>query len=141
MAIPIDQLPIGEGRHPDGTTGASFFMDRPTLEVIEADGPEWKFEEARFIAEAIKEPDVIFQGLHRDTFPDGLCYSVRFTADPDEPDAGTPPAFGRVFVVFARLGVGGHVVFDWSWRSEDPDEPGHPVSWQTDFTRRTWHKP
>lgn len=34
-----------------------------------------------------------------------------------------------------------YVVFDWEWRTESADEPGHPENWQTDFARRVWHRP
>src|SRR3979409_2488617 len=105
MPIPSDQLPIGEGLFPDGKDGASFFMDRTELDIIEQDGPEWKLEDARFIKEAIKEPDAIFKGLKRPGQEEGLAYSVRPTHDPedDEPNP-IPPRFGFVFVVFARPG-------------------------------------
>jgi hypothetical protein len=45
-----------------------------------------------------------------------------------------------VFVAFARTAIGGYVVFDWEWREEDADAPGHPVGWEIDFERRTWLK-
>jgi hypothetical protein len=90
MAIPIDQMPIGEGRHPDGEPGASFFIDRPTLEMIEKEGPDWKFDDARFLREAVSEPDTIFEGLKRANHEDCFCYCVRPTHDPDDPDAPRP---------------------------------------------------
>jgi hypothetical protein len=141
MPIPRDQLPIGEGLHPDGTTGASFFVDRAELDILEVDGPEWKFEDARFITESVGDPDAIFQGLKRPGQEGSLAYSVRPTHDPNEDESVTlPPRFGYVFVAFARSGVGGYVIFDWEWRKEDSDVPGHPIAWQIDFERRTWHK-
>ena len=140
MAIPSNQLPIGEGLHPDGTGGATFFVDRAELDVLEHDGPEWKLEDARFIKEAVADPDAIFQGLKRTGQEDGLAYSVRPTHDPDdEVPNPIPPRFGYVFLAFARSGIGGYVVFDWEWR-EEADLPGHPVGWETDFERRTWFK-
>jgi hypothetical protein len=141
MAIPFDQIPIGEGLDPTGQPGASFFIDRAELDMIERDGPEWKFHDARFIDEAVGSPDAIFEGLSRANQTESLCYSVRLTFDPEEPEESqSPPRYGYVFLVFVRVGVGGYVVFDWEWREEDPDEPGHPVSWETDFARRAWQR-
>ena len=141
MPIPRDQLPIGEGRHPDGTTGASFFIDKAELEILEEDGPEWKLDDARFIQEAVADPDAVFRGLNRPGFEEGLAYSVRPTHDPDEEQPEQiQPRFGYVFLAFTRTGIGGYVVFDWEWREEDGEAPGHPSGWATDFESRTWQK-
>lgn len=140
MPIPFDQLPIGEGLDPLGNAGASFFMDRAVLDVIERDGPEWKFEDARFIPEVVGAPDAIFEGLRRPNQSDSLCYSARPTFDPDEEESLTLPRYGYALVAFVRRGTGGYVVFDWEWREEAADAPGHPVNWQADFVRRTWYR-
>ena len=141
MPIPRDQLPIGAGLYPDGTGGASFFMDAAELDVLERDGPEWKLEDARFFKEAINDPDAIFQGLKRPGHDESFAYCVRPTHDPAvEATDPIPPRFGFVFIVYARSGIGGYVVFDWEWREEDADNPGHAVHWESDFERRTWRK-
>jgi hypothetical protein len=139
MPLPADQLPIGEGRDPSGQPGAMFYVDRAELDIIEQDGPDWKLDDARFIAEAVAEPDAIFEGLQRPGQEKSLCYAVRPTHDPDQ-ESESLPRYGFVFLVFVRLGVGGFVVFDWEWREEDPDMPGYPVGWKDDFARRTWQK-
>lgn len=141
MTLPYGQRLIGEGLHPEGRPGALFFVDTQTLDLIEQDGPEWKYEDARFILEAVSEPDAIFEGLKRARHADCFCYAVRLTRDPEEPDSTVPPAFGKVFLVFARPAIGGYVVFDWAWREEDADHAGHPEGWKQDFTRRTWSRP
>lgn len=141
MPIPSDQLPIGEGLDPAGNAGASFFVDRNALELIEQDGPEWKMEDARFIPEAVREPDAVFQGLKRAGQEESFAYAVRPSHDPDDENATfIPPHLGFVLVAFARTGVGGYVVFDWEWREEDPDNPGHPLGWEADFERATWRR-
>jgi hypothetical protein len=143
MAVPFGQLPIGDGRLPDGGT-APFFIDRGELEIVRLDGPAWKFQDARFIPESVADPDVIFEGLRRPNQSESLCYSVRPTQDPDEEQdeiaAETIPRYGYVFLAFVYLGMMGYVVFDWEWREEDPDQPGHPVNWATDFARRAWYR-
>jgi hypothetical protein len=139
MAIPNDQVPMGDGLDPTGAPGASFFVSRTELETLERNGPEWKLEDARFILEAIRSPDAIFEGLLRPGQESGLCYSVRPTHDPEcDDEYQNLPRFGFVFLVFARPAVGGYIAFDWEWRQEDGDVPGHPAFWQTDFERRTW---
>ncbi len=138
MAIPSDQLPIGEGVHPDNTPGAPFFVDRRMLDALEEHGPAEKHDDGRFVYECISRPDAIFEGLKRDNQADSLCYAVRPTHDPEEPAAETLPRYGVVFITFVRRGAVGYVVFDWAWREEDPNAPGQPLNWESDFTRRTW---
>ena len=55
-------------------------------------------------------------------------------------EAQGPPRYGYAFVGYARPGTWGYIIFDWEWREEDPDEPGYPVGWEADFTRRSWYK-
>jgi hypothetical protein len=141
MLLPYGQRPIGGGLNPDGSPDALFFVESQTLDLIERDGPEWKYEDARFILEAVSEPDAIFEGLKRAGHADCFCYSVQLTRDPDEPDSTVPPAFGKVFLAFVRRVIGGYLVFDWAWRKEDEDVPGRPQGWEKDFTRPTWSKP
>jgi hypothetical protein len=94
MAIPFDQLPIGEGRHPTGEPGASFFLDRTELDVIDQEGPQWKLQDARFLNETVLEPDAIFTGSISSDLGDNFCYSVRVTHDPDDEEAQTLPRYG-----------------------------------------------
>jgi hypothetical protein len=140
VALPSDQIPVGEGLDPQGNPGALFYISRAELDLVEQSGPEWKFEDARFIPEAAGSPDAIFEGLKRSNLQEGLCYSVSLTHDPDNEDSQTPPRFGYVFLAFVRPATWGYVVFDWAWREEDFEFPGHPTDWKNDFSRRTWHK-
>jgi hypothetical protein len=144
MPIPRDHLPLCEGRGPDGNT-VEFFVNLDELNSIRDNGPEWKFDDARFLYEAVQKPDAIFLGLQRTNQADSLCYSVQLTHDPDDEGkswaGGIPPKVGFVFLAFVTLGQMGYLVFDWEWREEDPDEPGHPVGWLDDFKERIWPKP
>jgi hypothetical protein len=45
------------------------------------------------------------------------------------------PRYEVVFLAFAEVRNMGYVVFDWEWRDEDQDEPGHPRGWQEDAKR------
>jgi hypothetical protein len=139
LALPRDQIPVGEGLWANGEPGCLFYINRAELDLIAQAGPEWKLEDARFIAEAIAEPDAIFEGLKRPNQDDNLCYSVRPTRDPNE-ETNEQPRFGMAFVVFVSARPMGYLVFDWEWRQEDSDCPGHPSGWAEDFKRRTWQK-
>jgi len=139
MAVPSNQLPVGEGLGPAGEPGASFFIDLDELRLIEEDGPEWKYEDARFIHEAVSLPDAIFAGLKRPGQRESSCYSERVTHDPDEQAPGGLPRYGQVFLAYVRAEVG-FIVFDWEWREEDPEEPGHPLGWGVALARRTWRR-
>jgi hypothetical protein len=141
MPIPADQIPVGEGLLPNGTT-APFFVDKKELDTVRDHGPTWKYYDARFLEEAVAKPDAIFEGLRRPNQGESFCYSVQPTRDPDDQDdpynIGLPPVFGQVFLAFVTLGAMGYVVFDWEWRPVSPDDPGHPENWQKDFVRRVW---
>jgi hypothetical protein len=140
MAIPANQLPIGEGATPDGTGRATFFVDLNVLWVLEQQGPEWKHQDARFVPEAVDVPDAIFAGLKRHGREGALCYSVRPTIDPEVEECQSLPRYGYVFIAFVEPCVGGFIVFDWDWREEDPDRPGHPLNWEEDFEKPTWQR-
>jgi hypothetical protein len=141
VALPADQVPVCEGKAPDGRGTCLFYVKRSVLDTIRDDGPPWKLDEARFIEEAVKEPDAIFEGLNRPGMADAVAYSVRPMRDPEE-EEGPPtlPRYGQAFVVYARPGTWGYVILDWEWRAEDGEQPGHPTGWEADFVRRTWNK-
>jgi len=141
VALPANQLPIGAGVHPDGTEGAFFFVDLVVLNQLEEDGPAWKFDDRRFLEEAVTDPDVIFEGRKAASSEDYFCYCVQPRQDPDKPAEEAQPFFSRVFQAIVRRRTGGYVVVDWVWRQEDPDEAWHPQGWQSEFTRRTWNRP
>ena len=140
MAIPFNQLPIGEGLDPAGNSGASFFIDQAELERLEREGPDWKLDDARFIDEVVRAPDAIFEARGQPGRPDTFAYAVRPTVDPENEESQALPRYGVVFVAFVAAGVGGYLVGDWEWRDEDAATPGHPVNWAQDFARRTWHR-
>jgi hypothetical protein len=140
MPLPSNQVPIGAGLSPDGKSRAVFFIDWHALSVVEEKGPEWKFSDARFVPEAVDVPDAILEGLKRHGEEDALCYSVRATVDPDNDDNEALPRYGYVFLAFVKHCIGGFIVYDWDWREEDPDMPGHPLSWEDDFEKPTWQR-
>jgi len=116
------------------------YIERSLLDMVRDDGPAWKLEDSRFIEEAVKDPDAIFEGLNRPGMKNGAAYSVRPEVDPEEePEAGTL-RYGFAFVVFARPGTWSYVILDWEWRAADGNEPGHPEGWANDYARRTWTK-
>jgi len=146
MPVPFDQIPVGEGVLPDGTQ-VSFFVDRRTLDLLIENGLAEKHHDSRFVPEAVSKPDAIFRGLRRPNQNEGLCYSVRPEIDPDNTDDADdaldgPPRYGVAFLAFVEVRDMGYVVFDWEWRNEDPDKPGHPLGWETDFADRVYaHEP
>jgi hypothetical protein len=142
MAVPFDLLPVGEGVLPDGSR-VPFFVDRRTLDLLADHGHGEKYRDARFVPAAVSNPDAIFRGLRRPNQYDGLCYSVRPESDPDNdgdeaPEFARLPRYGEAFLAFVEVRDMGYVVFDWEWRSEDPDEPGHPQGWQEDFAAKVY---
>lgn len=98
--MPADQIPVGEGVSPDGKTLVEFFVDRRIIDTLMEHGPVSKYEDARFILEAVARPDAIFEGLARDNHEESLCYTTRIEKDPDDEDGPFSPRYGMVFVVF-----------------------------------------
>lgn len=145
MLVPFDRIPVGEGLLPDGTR-APFYIDRAELDVVRESGPASKYDDARFIDECVTDPDAIFRGLRRPNQSDSLCYSVFPEHDPDDANdsesyaPARPPVFGFVFLAFVTQTGMGYLVFDWEWRESSPNDPGHPLHWETDFAGRAWHR-
>src|SRR5688500_9375165 len=107
MAVPFDQIPVGEGILPDGSR-VPFFVDRRTLELLREQGASEKYRDARFVPGAVAAPDAIFQGLRRPNQNEGLCYSVRPESDPDDDEADQPgfaglPRYGQAFLAFVEV--------------------------------------
>src|SRR5437870_2704187 len=103
---------------PDGGEDGEFFLSRTMLEKLEKNGPTWKFDDASFIPEILSAPAVVFQGLKREGFQNGYCYSGVPERNWDDPDPENVPRIGMVFVIYIKP-AWGLVVFDWDWRSED----------------------
>jgi hypothetical protein len=139
MALPANRVPIGEGPDETGQRMVMFYLDKDLLDNEENGGPEWEYEDLRFVPEAVQSPDAIFKNLMRHGEDESLCYSVRPEFDPDDPENDSLPRYGYAFLAFVRKDVGGFVVFDVAWRKEN-EEPGHPHNWQDDMGERTWHK-
>ena len=142
MPVPFDQIPVGEGLLPDDNR-VPFFMDRRTLDLLAENGLAEKYHDAGFVPVAVSRPDAIFKGLRRPNQHEGLYYSVRPESDPDadkEDDAQFAglPRYGVAFLAFVLVRDMGYVVFDWEWREEDPDQPGHPLGWRTDFAAKVY---
>jgi hypothetical protein len=142
MPVPFDQIPVGEGVLPDGQRWP-FFIDRRTLDLQKEYGFSDKYVNVRFVPLVIADPDAIFKGLRRPNQFEGLCYSVRPERDPDDDDDdhggfAALPRYGAVFLAFVEVRELGYVVFDWEWRDEDPDEPGHPLGWKQDFAEKVY---
>lgn len=141
MPLPANLLPVGPGVLPDSTE-ASFFVVKSEYERLGEFGPQEKYDDARFLEEAVREPDAIFSGLRRPNQDESLCYSVQITRDPDDSDgfSASAPRYGFVFLAFVRVAQMGYVIFDWEWRREDDETPGHPANWEKDFKERVWHR-
>lgn len=141
MLVPFSQIPIGEGKSPEGSL-VPFFIDRWAVDSASEHGFSERYFDTRFVPIAVSDPDVIFAGLIRANQDDGLAYSVRPEHDPDDDEDDRAfsglPKYGQVFLAFVEVRDMGYVVFDWTWRDEDPDDPGYPKSWKESFTKKVW---
>lgn len=120
--------------------GCQFYVSLPRLEKLRDQGPRWKFHDARLIQETLTNPIVVFEGLRRKRYREGLCYVGNPTIwfDNDGISENRDPRY--VFLVFVTFYYG-MLVFDWEWRRASATEPGHPNRWKRHFTRRVWHGP
>jgi hypothetical protein len=133
VALDRDDLPV-LGMSPDGSGEESFYVSRRMLEKLESNGPTWKYEDAAFVEEIMASPAAIFEGLKREGYEEGLCYTGSPASDWTVPDREPVPRVGMVFAIY----ISGRVILDWDWRKEDDELDGHPEGWRGDFTRKLW---
>ncbi len=139
MKIPRGYLAI-EGLAPDGSGKAIFIIAKKRIEDLQRYAPESKFLELPNVKETLESPIVIFDGLKRDDFLNsyGFC-KVPLTQKRSETiETPFPPNF--VFLVYVSRDDRGLVVFDWEKRKVDPDYPGRPLGWASDFERIAWER-
>ena len=58
--------------------------------------------------------------------------------DEDQRQPGVLPRYEQVFLAFVQVRDMGMVVFDWTWRDEDPNAPGLPLHHEIDFAGKVW---
>lgn len=133
VALDKDYLPV-RGMSPDGSGEEAFYVSVKMLEKLQANGPTWKYEDAAFVEEIMAAPAAIFEGLKREGFDEGLCYTGVPERDWAAPNPDPAPRVGMVFAIY----ISGRVILDWDWRKEDDDLDGHPEGWREDFTRKKW---
>jgi hypothetical protein len=136
MSMAEDEILIGDGIGPEGKA-ATFYAAKEVLYALEDFGPQWKYEDCRFMIEAVANPDSIFAVRGRIDDDEVFCYSVRPTYDPDEPAVETLPRYGYAFVVYLKRIGEEYLAYDWDWREEDGDSPGHPAE-RAEFWRQLW---
>jgi hypothetical protein len=128
------------GLCPSGEGECQFLVRQQYLDHLYKNGPEWKFYNLHILPEILGDPKAIFEGLRRDDFEGGYCYSGYPSKRMQGNSIVLPIPPETVAVVFVNPSVRGNVVLDWEWRPDDPDEPGRPEAWQDHFERLKWSK-
>jgi hypothetical protein len=137
MSVPRGYRSL-KGLCPTGEGECDFLVSITYLDHLHKYGPEWKFWNLRILPEVLGHPIVIFQGLKREDYDGGLCYSRRVARRFQGPSIELPPHPDTVAVVFVNPDHRGNIVLDWDWRTEDLDRPGWPENWQSDFGETIW---
>jgi hypothetical protein len=129
------------GMGPDGKAQVTFYVSIERLREIQRFGPEWKFDNARLLKEALASPTAVFEGLERRGMQAAFCYAAKPSRRYRKGGAiETPFSPDRVFVVYVdpMPGVNEYEVLDWAIREEDRKKPGYPAGWENDFGRVVW---
>src|SRR5580700_7507 len=103
MPLPWEHLPVPGNRvGPDGSGVHELFVLRSTIQSLEENGPEWKYQAGLFIPQAAQHPTVIFEGLKRPDMLDGHCYVTKPTPVTVEGGCTISPPSGMVFLVYVQ---------------------------------------
>jgi len=98
--------------------------------------PEQKFcELVHTLPLVLKAPMAIFEGLEREGFEKGLCFTGKTDRYRLRQAVETPFPRGKVFAIYMDKS---RFIFEWRLEREDPEHDGHPVRWTQRFTRRLW---
>jgi len=137
MSTPAGYFSL-KGHAPDREGRCDFLVSKHHIERLQRAGPHWKFYNLHAMKEVLEVPAVVFTGLHREGVEHGYCYSGHASKKMQGPGIELPPPPDFVAVVIVCPDHRGNIVLDWEWRREDPDKPGWPQDWQSDFTRPVW---
>ncbi len=129
-----------KGLCPSGHGECQFIVPQSYLDHVYKYGPQWKFWNLHILSEILSDPEVIFEGLKRDDFEGGYCYSGHASKRMQGPGIELPPPPEMVAVVLVHPSLRGNIVLDWDWRPEHPDTPGWPEAWEDDFERHKWSR-
>jgi len=83
----------------------------------------------------LREPKAIFEGLQREGFENGLCFTGKTDRYWVRQSVETPFPPGRVFAIYMDES---RFIFEWRLEQEDAEHDGHPVRWTRRFARRLW---
>jgi hypothetical protein len=129
------------GMRPDGKGLATFYVSIQRIREIQRYGPEWKFDSARLLEEALRLPTTVFEGLERKSMQAAFCYAAKPSRRYRKGGTiETPFSPDRVLVVYVdrMLEENEYEVLDWAIREEDRNGPGYPAGWERDFGRLVW---
>src|SRR5882762_3785243 len=65
---------VCQGLHPSGEGEADFKIEKRHVEHLQDRGHSEKYYELFSAADVLKSPAIIFEGLKRQRYEDGLCY-------------------------------------------------------------------
>ncbi|MFN2507197.1 MAG: hypothetical protein ABR589_00295 [Chthoniobacterales bacterium] len=126
-----------QGLDPSGRGARDFYISQSRIRHFLRYGPAHKFFESLSIPYVLQNPSVIFSGLERENFQNGLCYAGLPPVQYLDADVTAPPPRGMIFAVFANADF--HI-FEWRWEKADSNNYGYPMDAQTRFTQIQWSR-
>lgn len=127
---------IQDGRSPfSPRESAEFRLSQSSLNHLLRYGPSHKFFEALSIPDVLRKPSAIFQGLERDNFEAGFCYTGIPAHRYLDHNITVPPPPGFVFTIFMDKDL---VIFDWRWERADSKMARHPLDFKNRFRKKLW---
>ena len=126
---------IIQGRNPSGVGEKAFKISDKKADATRY-GPEQQYSElVHTLPLVMKEPMAIFQGLKREGYERGLCFSGKTDRYWISQSIETPFPPGKVFTVYINED---QCIFVWRLEREDGKDAGHPIRWEERFTKRIW---
>jgi hypothetical protein len=103
------------------------------VDHLQRNGPTHKYYELLSVAEVLKGPEFIFEGLQRDGQENAYCYIGK----PQQHGSGWqgPTERNMVFLVCVTERF---TIFEWGWEREDENNPGLPFDTKRRFKKVKW---
>jgi hypothetical protein len=121
------------GLAPAGKGDCEFKISLRHIQHFEINGPEYKFYELLSVAETLKSPLIIAEGLNRQGYERALCYIAKPKRHGSDWEGPPPPK-----MVFLVCMTQDFKIFEWRWEKEDSERCNYPEDAGRRFTRIIW---
>lgn len=123
------------GLHPSGNGQCEFKIAAAAVEALESHGPVQRFHDLKSAVEVLKSPLMIFEGLKRYKFRNGLCYIGKPRAYRDGWEGPQRPNMLFMVCMTERFAI-----FEWGWEKSDSGDEDVLEDTDNRFERLKWKR-